>query len=328
MPGLILGVVANTPPPGGGGDGLLLDGLSNVACAYSTRKLRTAYSGSAIRVRRSSDSAEQDIGFSGNELDTVSLASFVGANNGLVTTWYDQSGNGVNATQSTPGDQPPLVVLARTIRSTASRPCGGRAATNGSLFPRRRPSRCRFTWSPGSTPMWPARTFSMVLASARACCSVTAGQPITRCTMAEARPMAEPEHHNSTLSCWGVQQCVVVPVHRWWLQRHKRKHRYTGPWGRSSGPVTFPLVLTAGYRNSSASMTPSAARTRQPAGPPHNPIGARPDARPRADHSQRLRDTGGDPVPVVILPAQPVVREGVGREDLGRRTVTLTTLVP
>lgn len=123
MLGLTLGVVANTPPPGGGGDGgLLLDGLSNVACAYSTRKLRTAYSGSAIRVRRSSDSAEQDIGFSGNELDTVSLASFVGANNGLVTTWYDQSGNGVNATQSTPGDQPPLVASGTnyTINSKPS----------------------------------------------------------------------------------------------------------------------------------------------------------------------------------------------------------------
>jgi len=41
--------------------------------AYSLRKLRSAYTGSAIRVRRSSDSTEQDIGFVNNELDTVSL---------------------------------------------------------------------------------------------------------------------------------------------------------------------------------------------------------------------------------------------------------------
>jgi hypothetical protein len=107
---------------GGGGGGLLLDGLSNVACAYSTRKLRTAYSGSAIRVRRSNDNAEQDIGFSGDDLDTSALASFVGANNGLVTTWYDQSGNGVNATQTTLGDQIPLVASGTnyTINSKAS----------------------------------------------------------------------------------------------------------------------------------------------------------------------------------------------------------------
>jgi hypothetical protein len=42
---------------------LLLDTYSGAAVAYSLRKLRTAYSGSAIRVRRSSDNAEQDFGF-------------------------------------------------------------------------------------------------------------------------------------------------------------------------------------------------------------------------------------------------------------------------
>lgn len=110
-----------TPPAASGS--LLLDSLSNVAVAYSTRKLRTAYAGSALRVRRSSDSAEQDIGFDGSgNLDTTALASFVGANNGLVTTWYDQSGNGVNATQTTPGDQPPLVASGTnyTVNSKVS----------------------------------------------------------------------------------------------------------------------------------------------------------------------------------------------------------------
>ena len=82
---------------------LLLDTYPATA-AYSLRKLRTSYSGSCIRVRRSSDNAEQDIGFVGNDLDTASLLSFVGANNGFVTTWYDQSGNSrdaVNATAAT-----------------------------------------------------------------------------------------------------------------------------------------------------------------------------------------------------------------------------------
>ena len=88
---------------------LLLDTYPNAAVAYSLRKLRTAYTGSAIRVRRSSDNAEQDIAFSGNVLDTASLLTFCGAGNGFVTTWYDQSGNTKNATQSTAINQPRIV---------------------------------------------------------------------------------------------------------------------------------------------------------------------------------------------------------------------------
>jgi hypothetical protein len=88
---------------------LLLDTYPGAAAAYSVRKLRTAYTGSAIRVRRSSDNTEQDIGFVNNVLDTTALTTFVGANNGFVTTWYDQSGNSKNATQATAGAQPKIV---------------------------------------------------------------------------------------------------------------------------------------------------------------------------------------------------------------------------
>jgi hypothetical protein len=88
---------------------LLLDLFPNASVAYSLRKLRTAYSGNAIRVRRSSDNAEQDIGFVGNNLDTASLLTFCGAGNGFVTTWYDQSGNARNATQTTAINQPRIV---------------------------------------------------------------------------------------------------------------------------------------------------------------------------------------------------------------------------
>jgi SPP1 family predicted phage head-tail adaptor len=89
---------------------LLLDLYPSAAAAYSLRKLRTAYSGSAVRVRRSSDNTEQDIGFDvdGN-LDTTALTTFVGAGNGFVTTWYDQSGNANNATQTTQASQPQIV---------------------------------------------------------------------------------------------------------------------------------------------------------------------------------------------------------------------------
>lgn len=88
----------------------LLDTYPGAAAAYSVRKLRAAYTGSAIRVRRSSDNAEQNIGFTAlGNLDTTALTSFCGAGNGFVTTWYDQSGNGSNATQSTAANQPQIV---------------------------------------------------------------------------------------------------------------------------------------------------------------------------------------------------------------------------
>jgi hypothetical protein len=93
---------------------LLLDFYPATA-AYSLRKLRTAYSGSAIRVRRSSDNTEQDIGFDVNgDLDTTSLLSFVGANNGFVTTWYDQQGS-FNVTQTTSANQPQIVASGVTV---------------------------------------------------------------------------------------------------------------------------------------------------------------------------------------------------------------------
>jgi hypothetical protein len=88
----------------------LLDIYPNAAAAYSLRKLRSAYTGSAIRVRRSNDNAEQDIGFVFfGQLDTVALLSFVGANNGFVVTWYDQSSNARDVTQATALSQPQIV---------------------------------------------------------------------------------------------------------------------------------------------------------------------------------------------------------------------------
>jgi hypothetical protein len=87
----------------------LLDTYSGAAAAYSLRKLRTAYTGNAIRVRRASDNTEQNIGFVNNVLDTASLTSFCSGTNGFVTTWYDQSGNGRDATQSTGANQPQIV---------------------------------------------------------------------------------------------------------------------------------------------------------------------------------------------------------------------------
>ena len=94
---------------------LLLDTYPNAAVAYSLRKLRTDYSGNAIRVRRSSDNTEQNIGFVGNDLDTASLLTFCGAGNGFITTWYDQSTNANNSTQATAANQAQVVLNGNLI---------------------------------------------------------------------------------------------------------------------------------------------------------------------------------------------------------------------
>ena len=91
-----------------GRSGLLAD-YPDAAAAYSLRLLDTDYTGSAIRVRRASDNAEQDIGFDGNgDLDTTALASFCSGTDGFCKVWYDQSGNGVDAEQTTTGSQPKI----------------------------------------------------------------------------------------------------------------------------------------------------------------------------------------------------------------------------
>jgi hypothetical protein len=92
--------------------GVLLDDYPNAAAAYSLRKLRSAYTGSAIEVRRTNLDVA-DIGFtSTGELDTTALLAFTGTgalDNGFVTKWYDQSGNAKNATQTNALNQPQIV---------------------------------------------------------------------------------------------------------------------------------------------------------------------------------------------------------------------------
>jgi hypothetical protein len=111
---------------------LLLLGSSGARSSYEILPFEVGYSlrrikpsaPLAVRVRRDSDSAELDIGFSGNNLDTASLLSFCGAGNGFVTTWYDQSGNGRNATQTTAGSQPTIVASGALVTD----PDNGRVA--------------------------------------------------------------------------------------------------------------------------------------------------------------------------------------------------------
>ena len=89
-------------------DPLLLDKYSGASAAYSLRKLSNSYSGNCVTVRRDSDNQEANIGFSGGVLDTSALASHCGSANGFVATWFDQSSNARNATQSTTSKQPKI----------------------------------------------------------------------------------------------------------------------------------------------------------------------------------------------------------------------------
>jgi len=100
----------------------VLDSLPASAAAYSVRRLRTAYTGALIRVRRSNDNTEQDIGYQSNgDLDTTALATFCGASSCFVKTWYDQSGNARNAAQASNSNQP-RIVNAGIVDTFNSRP--------------------------------------------------------------------------------------------------------------------------------------------------------------------------------------------------------------
>ena len=100
----------------------ILDEYPGAAAAYSLRRLSGSYGGPLVKVRRSSDNTEQDIfPTASGSLDTTSLLSFVGAGNGFVTTWYDQSGGGYNVTQGI-GSYQPQIVTSGTLQTILGKP--------------------------------------------------------------------------------------------------------------------------------------------------------------------------------------------------------------
>jgi hypothetical protein len=94
------------------GDVFFSDLFGMPLVGYSLRKL-TPNAINCIRVRRSNDNAEQDIGFINNKpnapINTGQLLQFVGANDGFVTTWYNQNTTSINAIQTTGANQPQIV---------------------------------------------------------------------------------------------------------------------------------------------------------------------------------------------------------------------------
>ena len=109
--------------------GLLLDQLSATSIhAVSTRKLRAAYSGNALRAVQSTagGGGQQDIGFTGNDLNTAALLSFAGAHDAGATVLYDQSPVGTNNASTTNAGQSvtnsPLIVNGGSLVPINSRP--------------------------------------------------------------------------------------------------------------------------------------------------------------------------------------------------------------
>ena len=79
------------------------------------RRLKSTYTGPGIRLRRASDNAEQDInflgftGFTGAPIDMAAANAHCAATSCFAAKIYDQSGNGRDAVQATPGSQPAYV---------------------------------------------------------------------------------------------------------------------------------------------------------------------------------------------------------------------------
>ena len=91
------------------GDRLLAE-YGGAAAAYSLRALN-GNGDNVVRVRRASDNDEKD--FTAEQIELGEMVNWVtegsATADGFVETWYDQSGNGNDATQSVAGNQPKIV---------------------------------------------------------------------------------------------------------------------------------------------------------------------------------------------------------------------------
>lgn len=105
---------AQYPTPAAAPAALLLDTYESATAAYSVRKLRTAYEGSAMQLFRSSDSATLDFGFDVNGyLDVAAVETWLAGADGYVNIWYDQSGNAYNMNFA--GNTRPKIASSGTV---------------------------------------------------------------------------------------------------------------------------------------------------------------------------------------------------------------------
>jgi hypothetical protein len=92
----------------------VLDGITASAFAYSLRRLTLAYTGNVVNIRRVVGSpSTTDIGFnSQGDFDATAFNTFCTGTTCFLTTWYDQSGNGLNCVQATTANQPQVVLAS------------------------------------------------------------------------------------------------------------------------------------------------------------------------------------------------------------------------
>ena len=107
-----------------GGDVKFLDAYSGAGAAYSLESLSNSTT-NVIKARRSSDNAELD--FTASDITDGTLTTWTGANDGFVTTIYDQV-NSNNMTQTTSSKQGKIVASGSVIT------LGGKACIERSTY--------------------------------------------------------------------------------------------------------------------------------------------------------------------------------------------------
>lgn len=130
----LAGIIASRPA---GAVTFPLDAYTTgLAGAYDTRRLLTSWTGNLIRVRRSSDSAEANIGSDGSgNLDETALTAHVGANHGDIVTYFDQSGLGRDFTCNEGGGGTLLrIVTTGTIERQNGHPVGKHVTGNSEWY--------------------------------------------------------------------------------------------------------------------------------------------------------------------------------------------------
>ena len=125
------GILRMIPSSYGGANPFVFDSVNDLA--FSVRKVNSAYIGNCMRIRRSSDNTELEIGFVGGELDTSAISTFCGAGFGYVAKWYDQSGNTQDKLNTTAINQPVIYNNGFTLRN--GKPYISASSTQWLYFP-------------------------------------------------------------------------------------------------------------------------------------------------------------------------------------------------
>lgn len=111
----------------------LLDAYTGAAAAYSLRLLRSGYTGPLVSVRRADNNSTAS--FTQAQIDDGTLAAHCSGTDGLVTVWYDQSGNGNNATPPAAANQPKIFTNATGVEKLSNnKPCLTFNSTGTSTF--------------------------------------------------------------------------------------------------------------------------------------------------------------------------------------------------